>query len=67
MLWNTARLFAGFALLTLVMLSARYDQQAASAQTPHAKSSTATAKEKPAAPKMTQGNGGPWVMWKGTP
>ena len=51
MLRKTAQLFAGFALLTLVILYAWSDQQTASAQTPSTKH--AVAKEKRAAPKMT--------------
>lgn len=51
MLRKIAQLFAGFALLTLMILFAQYTEQAASAQTPSAK--RAVAEQKPAAPKMT--------------
>jgi hypothetical protein len=48
---KTAQLLAGFALLTLVMLSTQTAQQTASAQTPSTKHTMA--KEKRAAPKLT--------------
>jgi len=51
MLRKTAQLFAGFVLLTLVILYARPDQQTVSAQTPSTKHTMA--KEKRAAPKLT--------------
>ena len=51
MLRKTTQLLAGFALLTLVMLSTQAAQQTASAQTPSTKHPMA--QEKRAAPKMT--------------
>jgi hypothetical protein len=51
MRWKTAQLLAGFALLTLMMLSPQIVQQTASAQTPSTKHPMA--KEKRAAPKLT--------------
>lgn len=51
MLRKIAQRFAGFALLTLMILCAQYTEQAASAQTPSAKH--AAAEQKHAAPKMT--------------
>jgi hypothetical protein len=51
MLRKIEQLFAGFALLTLMILCAQYTEQAASAQTPSAKH--AVAEQKRVAPKMT--------------